>query len=276
MSTPTSQAYDEFQRAYDHYNNLLFDGDLPPCLMTMQREKRTYGYFSHKRFIHCDNKESVTDEIALNPSYFGVVPLLEILQTVVHEMCHLWQFHHGNPGRRGYHNVEWANKMEAIGLMPSSTGQPGGKRVGDSMADYAIRGGDFMKATQSLLADGFRVTWFDRFPPEKLAQIATTNENAGETILALFLNDDEDELSEEAAEMYELAAAVPLSSAGIGEMIQPQAGNRSNRDKYRCPECGAQVWGKPGLRVICGGDGCDDAVFIVVGDSNITEEEGDV
>ncbi len=54
----------------------------------------------------------MTDEIAMNPSYFGVVPLLEILQTLVHEMAHAWQFHFGEPGRRGYHNKEWADKWK--------------------------------------------------------------------------------------------------------------------------------------------------------------------
>lgn len=50
-------------------------------------------------------------------------------------MTHLWQYHFGKPGRRGYHNKEWANKMESIGLMPSSTGQPGGDKTGDKMAE---------------------------------------------------------------------------------------------------------------------------------------------
>ncbi|HHH2825403.1 TPA: SprT-like domain-containing protein, partial [Escherichia coli] len=141
-ASPTIQAYGELQAAFEHYNAALFDGQLPHCLITMQREKRTYGYFSSRRFANRHEK-TMTDEIAMNPSYFGVVPLLEILQTLVHEMAHAWQFHFGEPGRRGYHNKEWADKMEAIGLMPSDTGKPGGKKTGEKMADYAIDGGPF-------------------------------------------------------------------------------------------------------------------------------------
>lgn len=142
ITSPTAQAYAELQAAFDHYNRELFGGELPPCLITMQREKRTYGYFSSERFVHRHDR-SKTDEIAINPSYFAVVPLLEVLQTLVHEMVHAWQFHFGKPGRRGYHNKEWADKMEAIGLMPSSTGKPGGARTGEKMADYryALRSG---------------------------------------------------------------------------------------------------------------------------------------
>jgi hypothetical protein len=34
------------------------------------------------------------------------------------------------PKRRNYHNKEWAAKMIALGLMPSSTGMVGGKITG--------------------------------------------------------------------------------------------------------------------------------------------------
>ena len=79
ITSPTAQAYAELQAAFDHYNRELFGGELPPCLITMQREKRTYGYFSSERFVHRHDR-SKTDEIAINPSYFAVVPLLEVLR----------------------------------------------------------------------------------------------------------------------------------------------------------------------------------------------------
>ena len=47
---PTAKTYSELQVAYDTFNAALFDSALPPCLLTLQREKRTYGYFSARRF----------------------------------------------------------------------------------------------------------------------------------------------------------------------------------------------------------------------------------
>lgn len=41
---PTVKTYAELQLAYDTFNARLFDGQLPECLITLQREKRTYGY----------------------------------------------------------------------------------------------------------------------------------------------------------------------------------------------------------------------------------------
>ena len=56
-------------RAFDFFNNRLFRGELPPCLVTLQRKNKAYGYFAGGRFGSKDGAE-ITDEIALNPSHF--------------------------------------------------------------------------------------------------------------------------------------------------------------------------------------------------------------
>lgn len=135
MNLPTPETYDELQRAYDFFNEKLFSNELPPCLITLQREKRTYGYCSFKRFVGRESGYRV-DEIAMNPVYFSIRTIKATLSTLVHEMVHQWQFHFGEPGRRGYHNKQWAARMERVGLMPSDTGEPGGRKVGQSMTHY--------------------------------------------------------------------------------------------------------------------------------------------
>jgi len=135
---PTIASAHEFQTAYDHYNVVLFNSQLPQCLITLQRVTNCLGYFSSKKFVA---EAGVTDEIAMNPEFFTGNPIIQTLQTLVHEMVHLWQYHFGKPSRRTYHNIEWANKMESVGLMPSSTGTAGGARTGQNMSDYPIIGG---------------------------------------------------------------------------------------------------------------------------------------
>lgn len=160
---PTTQVHQALQFAYDFFNHSLFFGKLPPCLISLQRKAKTQGYFSFRRFISEDGR--YTDEIALNPEFFGVLPVLDTLSTLVHEMCHLWQQHFGKPGRRGYHNKEWADKMESIGLMPSDTHKPGGKRTGEHMGDYILEDGLFMQAARHLLKTEFSIHWYDVYPP---------------------------------------------------------------------------------------------------------------
>ena len=151
---PTKETYDQFQEAYAYFNRALFEGQLPNCLITLQRNKRSYGYFCGDRFGRADGL--VTDEIALNPRYFHVRPVAEVLSTLVHEMAHLWQHHCGKPGRGSYHNREWAQRMKAIGLHPSSTGKEGGQETGDSVGHYIVPGGPFEVAAHELLMTRLR------------------------------------------------------------------------------------------------------------------------
>lgn len=155
---PTKETYGELDRAYDHFNEALFDGTLPACLLTMQRKKRAYGYFWGDTWTDVSNG-TVTDEIALNPDHFQKRPVAESLSTLVHEMCHLQQHHFGKPSRGGYHNREWAAMMEEVGLIPSDTGQEGGKKSGQRVSHYIETQGRFDMVCAKLLEGGFTIPW---------------------------------------------------------------------------------------------------------------------
>ena len=248
-AAPTSQTYTELQQAYEHFNLALFAGKLPNCLITLQREKRSMGYFSSRRFA--DAQGNFTDEIAMNPAFFAVMPILETMQTLVHEMCHLWQFHFGKPGRGRYHNEEWAQKMESIGLMPSSTGAPGGARTGERMADYALEGGPFVKACADLLTKSFCLTWYDRF-----TDLSAVTRSSAERLDSSVGGGDPPCVSMPALTqaLVSTAAGAALSVAdgaatAVGGAVKATGG--SNRWKYVCP-CNTSVWGKPKLKLICG------------------------
>lgn len=144
---PTAQSYGSLQEAYEWFNAELFGGQLPECLITFQRHKGAYGYFAGKRFKG-DGAE--VDEIALNPQHFerGAE---KVLSTLVHEMVHLWQAHFGKEPRRCYHDRQWAAKMEEVGLVPSHTGEPGGKKTGQRMTHYIAPGGPYQRAVKELL-----------------------------------------------------------------------------------------------------------------------------
>lgn len=154
----TAREYDALRVAYDAFNADLFGGGLPGCLITLQRHRGAAGYYSHNRF---EARKGVarTAEIALNPETFAGRTDRDILSTLVHEMAHLWQAYHGTPGRARYHNREWAEKMRELGLVPSSTGRPGGKETGDRVSHYVLPGGRFAESCRRVLAGGFRLNW---------------------------------------------------------------------------------------------------------------------
>lgn len=154
----TTETYIGMQAAYDHFNAAVFEGKLPECLITLSFHRGAYGYFRHEPFtprtapakVKAKKATVKTDEIALNPFTFGGRTDREILSTLVHEMVHLWQHHLPTPKKtKSHHDRVWAAKMEEIGLMPSSTGAPGGKRTGRRVSHYIIKGGVYDKAWAS-------------------------------------------------------------------------------------------------------------------------------
>jgi predicted SprT family Zn-dependent metalloprotease len=162
-NAPTHRTYTSLDAAYDHFNRELFGGQLTPCLITMQRHKGAYGYFSGERFASVADPQEVTDEIALNPAHFANRTPTETLSVLVHEQAHLWQHHLGQKkSRRAYHNKEWAAKMREVGLIPSDTGLPGGKEVGQKMSHYIQPGGPFEKACTAFLATHPAILYHDR------------------------------------------------------------------------------------------------------------------
>jgi predicted SprT family Zn-dependent metalloprotease len=155
---PTKDTYTQLDNAYDYFNRTLFDGRLPPCVMTLHRKKGAYGYFWGDTWSEREGCRR-TDEIALNPETFRTRTTPEVLSTLVHEMCHLQQHHFGKPSRSGYHNAQWAAMMEAVGLIPSDTAMPGGKPTGQSVSHYIAPGGAFDMACKVLLEQGFTIPW---------------------------------------------------------------------------------------------------------------------
>lgn len=213
----TSTEYIGLEEAFNYLNQELFNNELSGCLITMQRKSKAAGYYSNNRFVKRMEAEATedkiyTDEIALNPDNFKYFSDIEILSTLLHEMCHLWQYKKGTPSRGAYHNKEWANKMESVGLMPSSTGKPGGKRVGQKVSDYVIKGGVFEKKAKDLISRGFKVNW-------------------------------------ESISITGRPQPVPGMESPQGEHGQTK---NKNKIKYTCPGCKINAWGKPGLKLICG------------------------
>jgi len=168
-----------------------------------------------------------------------------VLQTVVHEQCHLWQYINSTPGNRpraGYHNEQWANQMESIGLMPSHTGAKGGKRTGQKMSDYPLSDGAFIKAAEALVNEtNFALKWIDLIP--------AANEPCQQRVELSSLKTQIADKS-----VVELSTVLRDVFPNIIQTERSPAALKSVRSKtkYSCSKCGSNIWGRPGLKVICG------------------------
>lgn len=158
-SAPTIEQSVAYTLAYDHFNKHLWGGQLPGCILVFTRNAKSRGHFANDRWQRLNNDDNSVHEISLNPDCIRNDDLRRVMSTLVHEMVHLWQYEFGDKcPTRPYHNKEWAKEMERVGLVPSHTGQPGGKKTGASMTHYIPEFGPFVEAFDAL-SDEARLPW---------------------------------------------------------------------------------------------------------------------
>ena len=224
--TPTEQQYTALNQAFQYFNQVLFEGKLPGCFLVFSRKRNAHGYMAASQWRRVNEDDHTTHEIALTRITLYREPI-KVFSTLVHEQAHLWQIVFGSPSRSGYHNKEWADKMEEIGLMPSDTGQPGGKKTGQHMTHYIIPGGKYEQA-------------FEKMPQECLLPFTSWEGDLMKSLLA-----------------------TPTPSAPGQPSPPPSAmpAPAKNKTKYACPGCKVNVWGKPNLKIICGS--CNEPFAVV-------------
>jgi hypothetical protein len=255
-TSPTSSFYRSFENAYDIFNTELFNNELPPVLFTVTRKNNVMGYFMQNRWVSSENK--LCSEIAVNPTFIGRSPLVEFFQTLAHEMCHCWQHSKGTPSRTGYHNREWSDKMKMIGLIPSTTGGPGGKDVGQKMNDYYDPNGKFIRVCMKLINDTFKIPWLDRH-----SKPANHYASLGEDFQGITLSDqpgDGPDSIQEIAALQKLTEVannlLPIEAFEVASLAK-----KKTKLKYMCPTCKVSVWGKASLNLRC--DDCDQPMEAV-------------
>lgn len=255
--SPTNELYAPLIKAFDHFNRALFNNELPPVIFTVQRKKNVMGFFAAKRWGNAQGE--LCSELSINPSYFASSRIIEVFQTLVHEMVHAWQFHFGLPSEGHYHNKEWAQKMMDIGLMPSDTGEPGGAIVGRNMSDFIMKQGAFMQAANELLDDKtFNLRWVDRLALPKLHEpiivdnpVLKPNSQVEHCAHASdIINADVISLRDEA--QFASYASQREGFSSMPDFLIPEVAKRQTRSKYVCPGCSTKIYGKASLNVICG------------------------
>jgi hypothetical protein len=222
---PTIQTYGELEIAFDFLNTALFEGifgaRLPNVMLTVPRSKRFQSHFAPRSWVSGEAGQR-TSEIALNPYFFSNA--IEVLQTLTHEMVHLAQAElpevYGSAGKGshyGYHGKKFAAVMIRLGLMPSSTGLPGGSMTGFRMGEFIIGGGPFEQAARWFLEHGNKVSW-----------TAVPN--------------------------FDAAGPGAQGSPSGGGAPGASAADRKRKSKTRftCPKCELNAWAKATAHLECG------------------------
>jgi len=226
IPTPTVQQFRAFENAYEYFNQVLFQMELPGVILNLSRKSKAMGFVAPFRWRKAEQEsgaKGTLHELSINPEIL-CMGMIDVYSTLVHEQCHIWQHEYGAPSRNGYHNKEWADKMESIGLIPSTTGKPGGSKTGQNMSDYPAKDGKFMHALDTM-PEAYRLPFVSIEGDPVVVAISAPSPTP------------------------------PLGRPAGAHIPRPTKGKR-NKVKYTC-SCGNNVWGKPELTIFCGE--CEEA-----------------
>jgi predicted SprT family Zn-dependent metalloprotease len=118
-------------------------------MLQFTRDKQIHGGH-YCPDVWTDDDGHKVGEICINSNTFTEntpEQIMNIINTVAHEMVHHWQHVFGEPTRNGYHNQAWANKAKEIGLQPFG---PDGKELGQAIDTKIIEGGPLDLALNDL------------------------------------------------------------------------------------------------------------------------------
>jgi|3_EtaG_2_1085321.scaffolds.fasta_scaffold87204_1 hypothetical protein len=208
---PTIEQADAYQKAFDILNNELFDGIVnAPMLVLTRNTKVIGGYLATDRWENEDG--DTVCELAINANVMAEGDLPTVMGILVHEMVHLWQYQYGAVSRNGYHNKEWVDKCDDIGLcITNSDGKNG---TGQAVETGLAKGGAAIRVIASI-------------PPEELFPW-----------LAHEIGDMDPKDKDQGKEQQ--------------EQTPPPKVKPGSRTKYTCPICGLNAWAKKGASLMCG------------------------
>ena len=158
--------------------------------------------------------------------------------------------------------------METVGLVPSATGKPGGKKTGERVSDYVLYGGPFYHAALALIESGFKLGWIDRLPVRNFSPTPDIYDEQGAPVLsdgdsAIDAPDRSGSKDRESVSGFTQVVGSGLltgTSAELGCSDHSEAGSeflpiqptvsQPTRTRYTC-RCDNKVWGKPKLNIRC-------------------------
>lgn len=227
----STELYGKLQNVIDLIESEFFTGkgkqEIPELVFAVNNQcKSCVTAFVQADALYDKSNNTKLQYLALNPKYFNRSNA-EILATICHELCHVYENQYVHITRNGYHDRIWENLMLDCGLKPVYM-----NKSKTSVSTKIIEGGEFEKF----------VTKFTEQKSEDFFNIVEYSQDIEKKTLA----------------------TLGLSDVNIMEDI-PRADNADkpikkydrNKIKYVCPSCDAKVWGKRGLSILCNDCGED-------------------
>lgn len=172
------------------------------------------------------NKENkkVINYLGINPKWLNR-ELREVLATICHELCHIYENTYIHIPRGGYHDKQWEELMLSCGLKPVFM-----NKAKTSVSTQIIEGGEF---------DSFVNSFKEEFGEDYFNLVEYSTEI-------------EKQLRKDVEGTEEDSDIPKADNAG-----KPIKKYNRNKIKYVCPSCDCKVWGKQGLDIYCNTCACN-------------------
>lgn len=203
---------------------------LPKVVMAINNRCNScvVAYIQYGALYDKSSKEKI-QYFAINPAFLNrSVP--EILSTICHEICHIYENEYIHIARGGYHDKIWAGLMQDCGLDPIYL-----NASKTAVSHKIIEGGDFEKFSTDFV--------------EKYGDDFFTLQEYNPFLMPTDPKDDGDSDGDSDDD-------TPKSPKPDNDGKVPKKYNR-NKIKYVCPNCKCKVWGKAGLNLHCNDCDCD-------------------
>jgi len=257
--TPIVDQSRAIQDAYDWLNTNLFEGKLPAAMLVLSRNSNLLGgYFTPKRWFDEDGND--IPEIAINANCLRNSGIVKAMVILCHEMVHLWQYVYGTPSRSGYHNKEWSDKAIEIGLQPFTAE---GKCIGQNVDTKLIVDGPAETAIAEMPED-FTLPWMTE-PMEDPTKDGQNGQKGGQEGGGQGEGQEQGGSGQGGPPKGVERGTGRGSREGSGQERKP-----GTRNKYTCPACGFNLWGKPGGNFEC--LDCNQVIIEMKGGSDEDEK----
>lgn len=223
----TRDLYSRYQYIIDRMNKAFFDGfnqreKLPSICLSINNKCNTccVAYVSPDGLYDTKLKRKI-HYLAINPKYLDRTPA-EILSTIYHELCHVYEVEYIHIPRGGYHTKDWASLMLECGLNPVYF-----NKSRTAVSHEIIEGGLFDLFCQ-------------QFTTEHNKDFFTLVENNNYIRLKIE-GGDNDSGDNDSGD----------NTPKADNADKPIKKYNRNKIKYTCTGCNSKLWAKSGLKIKC-------------------------
>lgn len=225
----STELYAKIQKVIDGLDATFFSGKgkqkIPELVFAINNQCRACvtAFVSPDALYDKVNNKKL-QYMGINPKYLNR-DMRDILATICHELCHIYENAYIHIPRGGYHDKQWVELMKDCGLNPVFL-----NKSKTAVSTKVVEDGDFTKFVAKF-KENHGEDYFN------IVEYSPIVEHQTKVTLGIEDDDEDDDKDDDTPK--------------ADNADKPIKKYNRNKIKYTCPDCGAKVWGKAGLHIEC-------------------------